>query len=379
MISGCAVNVLRNLDPDRFEGRLWASHALTREVRYLPEVNLTIPPFLFRGLAKLPFYEQLACGWSEYRFLSQIHPDSLIWAFPGWRPQLFKQLRRRGYKKIVIERVNSEISNANSILSKVTSRLGFPMPKGLDKHAIEIERLELEGSDYIFVCSPFVERSYLNIGVPRSKLIRCSYGWDPTKFPSPNQLNLVNSNPRFLFAGSGIVRKGLPDLLDIWSRVNPPARLRIVGTMDPLIAERYAKVLSRPDIEVYAFTNDIESHYRASHVFILPSHEEGSPLVTYTALGAGLASLVSSPGAGGIVRDNIEGLVRDPEDTDAFSEALLQLATDAQLRERLATAAKITAQRYTWARVAKARSEAFKGIMSDEFDATTIPWPADVE
>jgi glycosyltransferase involved in cell wall biosynthesis len=95
---------------------------------------------------------------------------------------------------------------------------------------------------------------------------------------------------------------------------------------------------------------------------VLPSIEEGSPLVTYLALASGIPSLLSYPAAGGIVHDDIEGLVRDPANDSSFQQALAQLATDAQLRERLGRAAFAASARYTWPRVANERGKVFAAI-----------------
>jgi glycosyltransferase involved in cell wall biosynthesis len=102
--------------------------------------------------------------------------------------------------------------------------------------------------------------------------------------------------------------------------------------------------------------------YTNAHVFVLPSIKEGSPLVTYLALASGIPSLVSYPGAGGIVHDDIEGFVRDPAHESSFQEALAQLATDARLRERLGRAAFAASEHYTWPRVAKKRGEIFAAM-----------------
>ncbi len=374
-ISGCAVNVLRNLDPRQFKGRLWASNG-TAAVRGLPELVLTVPPLLFSAACRLHLPLDALALWNERVFLRQLDSSALIWAFPGWSPGLFDRLRARGHK-IILERVNSAVSYARDVLAVQSARYGLPLPKHLTQQAIDAEAHELEAADYVFVCSPFVERSFRSLGVPEGKLIRCSYGWAPDLYPFPEEPQFVDAKPRFLFVGTDTLRKGLPDLLTVWERAKPPAILRILGKIDAETSKRFSSVLGQPDVEVAGTDDDLTRHYRESHVFVLPSHEEGSPLVTYIALGAGLPSLVSPAGSGGIVRDDVEGLVREPTDLDALTEALLRLATDAQLRERLGLTAKAASTRFTWKRVAASRARAFAGVAAGNFDATKVQWPTD--
>ncbi|MCC7070883.1 MAG: glycosyltransferase family 4 protein [Deltaproteobacteria bacterium] len=374
-ISGCAVNILRNLERSRFTGRLWASHGYD-DVRGLPEVVLTIPPLVFRAACKLRLPLELVARWNEREFLRQLDPSALVWAFPGWSPALFARLRARGHT-IILERINSAVAHARQVLAQQAARHGLPVPAHLNQQAVDNEAQELESADYIFVCSPFVERSFRSLGVPERKLVRCSYGWSPADYQFPPAREHGNAVPRFLFVGADTLRKGLPDLLTIWQRANPPAVLRILGRIAPEISARFSSVLSQSNVEVLGTDYSLTRHYRESDVFVLPSHEEGSPLVTYIALGAGIPSLVSPAGAGGIVRDDVEGLVRDPTDADAFTDALLRLATDADLRERLGRSARAASTHYTWQQVAASRSVVFAGIAGANFDATTVPWPAD--
>ena len=76
--------------------------------------------------------------------------------------------------------------------------------------------------------------------------------------------------------------------------------------------------------------------FRQADLFVLPSIEEGSPLVTYLALGASLPMIVSPMGAGGVVQEGGgEALFIDPYNQQQFVDALRQLAYDPTLREKM--------------------------------------------
>ena len=103
------------------------------------------------------------------------------------------------------------------------------------------------------------------------------------------------------------------------------------------------------------FTDDLPSLYKQADVFILPSLEEGSPLVTYMAMGAGLPMLLTPMSAGGVVTNGVEGFVIEPHDANNWVNAMRKITEDSELRSRFAAAAKNKSSRYIWDTVAKQR------------------------
>ena len=356
-IPSCCFNLTENLDRSRFDARCWFS-AADDAVSAKSTVRLIMPRLAYRAYCRMKGSPDVLRKLVEWRYLRDLRPGTIAWVWPGMTPGLLRTLKRRGYT-IALERVNSNVTSARELLDAKAAQLGLPADHTITSEAIAHETLELECADYVFVCSPFVEDSFLRGGVAPERIRRCTFGWDPLTFTAkPRQVHACDK-PVFLFVGTGCIRKGLPDLLELWERASLRATLRIVGPIHASIAERYARVLSRPDVEAVGLKLDLVEEYERSHVFVLPSFEEGSPLVTYLALASGIPSLVSYPAAGGIVHDGVEGLVRDPEQRASFQEALTQLATDAELRERLGLAARAASERYTWPRVAKNRGEIF--------------------
>jgi glycosyltransferase involved in cell wall biosynthesis len=359
-VSGCCIFVTENLDRSRFNATCWLAGSEPAAARR-PTVRLAIPPLAFRAFSKFGARDKTYLRLVEWRYERALRPGSIAWVWPNMSARLLKNLKRRGHV-VILERINSSVRTARQLLDAAGTRLGLPAGHNIDEHAIADEAQDLEAADYIFVCSPFVEDSFLRTGVPAERIRRCTYGWDPDSFKLKPRDTQETLDPIFLFVGSGCLRKGLPDLLEAWNRANIRGRLRIIGPIEKPIAKRYAHVLSRADVEPLGYQRDLAQQYSQAHVFVLPSLEEGSPLVTYMALAAGIPSLVSLPGAGGIVHDDVEGLVRDPNQQSDFQDALVRLATDADLRDRLGRAAARAAPQYTWQRVAQTRAEVFSSI-----------------
>jgi glycosyltransferase involved in cell wall biosynthesis len=80
---------------------------------------------------------------------------------------------------------------------------------------------------------------------------------------------------------------------------------------------------------------------------VLPSLAEASAEVTYEALACGIP-VVTTREAGSVVRDGIEGRVVPSRDPHALADAISEILEDRQKRERMATAARERARKYTW-------------------------------
>jgi len=69
--------------------------------------------------------------------------------------------------------------------------------------------------------------------------------------------------------------------------------------------------------------------------------------VTYEAMACGLP-VVTTPNAGSVVRDGVEGFIVSIRDPDALAERIDQLRSDADLRREMGYAARTRATQFTW-------------------------------
>jgi glycosyltransferase involved in cell wall biosynthesis len=100
---------------------------------------------------------------------------------------------------------------------------------------------------------------------------------------------------------------------------------------------------------------------RGHSILLAPSFSEGFSLALVEAMACGLAPVAADiPGHRAIVRDGINGLLVAPGDAAAASAAILRLRGDAELLERLRTAAAETARQHTWARIAAQTAAAYE-------------------
>jgi len=102
----------------------------------------------------------------------------------------------------------------------------------------------------------------------------------------------------------------------------------------------------------YVPQRDLPALVAAATVMAYPSFYEGFGMPVVEAMAAGTPVLASNCGALLEVSDGAAVLV-DPADSNAISEGLLQLLSDASLRSQCRERGLLAASRYCWQRSAK--------------------------
>lgn len=294
--------------------------------------------------------------------LRHVKPGDIVYVWPPYSADLIRRARDRG-AVTVAERVNCMGAMCKLVLDRAYARIGEPLPSGWClPEAIAAEREEMSLCDFATAPSPFVARSLVEAGIRPEQILRTSYGWSPERLAGAIGLSRPDRVPVFAYVGLGIVRKGLNLLLEAWEKAGINGKLLIAGNVRDEIRNVCARQLARPDVQELGYVQDVARVYAAADVFLLPTHEEGSPQVGYEAAGCGLASVVSPMGAVPIVRHGSEGFILDPYDTDAWAEALRSLARDRDLCRRFGASAAERAKEYTWQKVGARLYERFAGL-----------------
>jgi len=266
--------------------------------------------------------------------------------FHGWSSMCLLSLRaaRRSGMLTIVERPSSHTLTQNRLLREEYRRWGVPVRVPTWSEALSIR--EMQEADYITIASPFVRQSMLEAGLPVEKLIEIPYGVDLSRFQPPTA---PASHPfRAIFAGQISLRKGVPYLLDAWQRLGwTDAELWLVGAPTPDFAAIRRRWPALAGVRFIPHTPDLPALFAQSDLFVLPTIEEGSALVTYEALAAGLPVL-TTPHAGSIVRDGIEGFLVPIRDVEALCQRLEQLRADFGLRRQMAVAARQRVAGFTW-------------------------------
>jgi glycosyltransferase involved in cell wall biosynthesis len=272
---------------------------------------------------------------------------------------------KRANVKIFREMINCHRGTAKKILDDAYERVGVAPNHTITAASVIAEQEALEAVDFVFCPNSMVESSVLENGVPASKILRASYGWDSARFRGSAKILPPCEGLTVLFAGTICVRKGSHLLLEYWAKSKVRGRLVLAGAMESAIKENFATLLARDDVTVLDFAPDIGSLYRSADVFVFPTLEEGGPQVTYEACGCGLPVITTPMGAGRIVRHAQEGFVLDPFDGPAWIAAIQSLAEDKTLRGVMSFTAAQRAQLFYWDAVAKRRKGQFLRCLPD--------------
>jgi len=281
----------------------------------------------------------------------------------------------------VVERPNAHTRFAYEAVARECERLGVALPAD-QEHAHNEARLRKEEeeyglADYLLCPSEFVAGTFRGQGFEPGRLLRHSYGYDERIYhPAGNsaaecageaELNAQSGGEReepaglnALFVGVCAVRKGLHFALEAWLR-SPASRtgtFRIAGEFLPGYREKLAGMLAHPSVQVLGHRDDVPELMRGSDILLLPTIEEGSPLVCMEAVGSGCVPLVSDVCDAVCLDDN--ALAHPVGDVDALARDLTLLDQDRARLAAMRAACLAVAPTLTWAAAGRRLLEVYE-------------------
>jgi glycosyltransferase involved in cell wall biosynthesis len=194
------------------------------------------------------------------------------------------------------------------------------------------------------------EEAVRGFGVPRSKIEIVPNGVD--EFFSPGD----GAHDYVLFVGTLEPRKGLADLLDVWSSIAKP-RPRLVLCGSP----GWGKLdLGDAEVTGYVDREQLRALYRGALAFVYPSHHEGFGIPPLEALACGAPVIATRTGAIPEFAGDAALLI-EPGDRDGLRDALVRLLRDASLRRELRARGPERAMLYHWDHSASLMMELLRG------------------
>ena len=248
-----------------------------------------------------------------------------VYAFSSAALELLKPARFLGCKAILEQAIAPKSVEMRILEEELTEFGGIEegeIEDELWREYADREAEEWKLADAIFCASPFVVDSIREAGGPADKAVVVPYGvdWDPLVYQKPDRAVPRN---RVLFVGQVGLRKGAHYLIEAARLLEPEGvRVRLVGPVqlnDAYVADAPSNV----EIVGAVPRSDIAQHYEWADVFCLPSLCEGSATVTYEALAAGLP-VVTTPNAGSIVTDGVDGFVVPIRNAGRLASAILK-------------------------------------------------------
>ncbi|MBN8490397.1 MAG: glycosyltransferase family 4 protein [Burkholderiales bacterium] len=276
-----------------------------------------------------------------------------------------KVAQQRG-SRYVCDRGSAHIRVQDRILREEHDRWGVHFD-GIDPRIIEREEEEYAQADAITVPSTFAMDSFLEQGVPATKLHKLPYGVDlyrfyPCALPAADRFDV-------LFIGGVNLQKGVPYLLEAFLQLRHPNKtLTLIGTVSPLFIAHLAKRRLWPDnvrATGHVSQDELKRWVSRSHVLVLPSVQDGFGLVVAQAMACGCPVVATTnTGAPDLFDDGVEGFIVPPRDSTALADRLQRLADDPDRRGGMAELALVRTRHIMgWSAYGRAALAVYRTLM----------------
>jgi glycosyltransferase involved in cell wall biosynthesis len=248
-----------------------------------------------------------------------------------------RRARERYHAVTVCDRGSSHIQYQDALLREEYERWGVPYA-GIDPRMIERELREYDESDLITIPSEFAYRSFVEKGVPETKLRKLPYGVDLSLFRPTRKSDDVF---RVIYVGRMTLQKGLPYLLDaILSEPIPNLELWLIGPCLPEARPFLARYEGRYRYFGIIQQARLSEYYSQGSVFVMASIQEGLAMVQAQAMACGLPVIATTnTGAEDLFTNGLEGFIVPIRDAGAIREKILYLYEHPDVRNEMANAA----------------------------------------
>jgi glycosyltransferase involved in cell wall biosynthesis len=218
------------------------------------------------------------------------------------------------------------------------------------------EKRLLRSVRYVCATSEWLAAQLSGIVEPGTEIVRVGSGVDGEFF----EVNRAESDFLLSYGRFDLFQKGLDTLLRAFAALAPDfpgLRLCVAGRGKDggrvLALARSLGLESRLDFREGVSREEVLSLLSSARALLMPSRLEGLPMVAGEAMAAGLPVIATRVGA---VDELLEwgraGVLIPPDDPDALATATADLLRDPARRARLSSAARASAERFRWDRVA---------------------------
>lgn len=317
-----------------------------RDTRVDARLVRPVPLFqtAYLGLERIPHFPRRILSelaWRSAELIDAVAARTLpecavVSALSSCGLQVGKTIQERG-GAYVCDRGSSHIRWQERVIGSEYDKLGLRW-KGIDPRIVRKEESEYAEADAITLPSSFALRTFVEMGVPASKLHTVPYGVNLDSFRRSADRA---SKFRVLFVGQLSVRKGLHYLLEAFRTAGlPDAELVLVGGRTP----DSVPLLRRSSVQGLTWTGalprpGVVREMSLASVMVLPSIEEGLALVQAQALACGCPVIATAnAGAEDLFEDGKEGFIVPAWDADAIADRLTRLHRDRGLVEEMGRA-----------------------------------------
>jgi glycosyltransferase involved in cell wall biosynthesis len=277
--------------------------------------------------------------WKAWLTRQEFPPCNVVHAIVGYGTEAFDRAEKMGALK-VLDCPNSHPTTLHMIWQRECDLWcpgeKIPIPQSMFARM----NRELERADVIIVQSTFCKESMISNGIPADKVVVNPMGVDTHIF---SKRSTLPSKIRFVCVATISLRKGHQYLFRAWEIVKreiPDAELICVGDYKSDFRRERPKWEGKFTHRLHLTHEEVASVLKAGTAFVFPSQEEGIARAQIEALACGLPIIgTHEGGATTIVDDGIEGLIVHGRDPEHIAAAMIRVASDRDLNQRMGEAA----------------------------------------
>jgi glycosyltransferase involved in cell wall biosynthesis len=289
---------------------------------------------------------------------------SAVYTYNSAGLELLEHARERGVRRVMEQTIAPALVEDRLLAEEHGAWPGWVRPHQPDPARARLaarERAEWECAELIVCGSEFVRQGIVECGGPAPRCVVVPYGVDARLVAEPGHRG-QQGRLRVLLAGEVGLRKGAPYVLQAARATKGWAEFRWCGPVR-VLPEAATQLREHVELRGAVPRPQMREHYAWADVFLLPSICEGSAVVCYEALAAGVPVLTTE-NAGSIVREGIEGFIVPIRDARAIAERLEMLHRDRELLESMSRAALERACEFTVERYGQRLLVALRGLPS---------------
>jgi len=273
-------------------------------------------------------------------------PAQSFMGFVGKSLHSFQKADQLGYEDCELIAANSHVHNLKRLHDQAHANHGMN-DSWLNDAQLRKTLREYETADYIFIHSQYTKRTFLNAGIPASKLRRTYLSVHPRFTPPDTRPD--DDVYRIVYVGRLDATKGIPLLLEAFAALPlENKQLTLVGGWSTRPMRKYMEqwLTALPRIEQWS--GDPLPALHEADVFVHPTYEDGFGYAPMEALACGVPVIVTrDTGMKEYVQEGANGYVIPTGDRAALMDRLEQL-----YHNPLATTSSLLPVTYTKERAA---------------------------
>lgn len=257
---------------------------------------------------------------------AHLQPCQEFEGFGGQALVSFRRARQLGCETLCLQAANSHVNNVRRQHQQAIQQWGLET-SWLNEAQRQRTLQEYTAADIIHVASEYTRETFLAAGIPATKLRKRVFDVHPRFVPPRDRPQ--DGVFRIVYIGSLTVMKGIPVLLEAFSRLRDRnAELILVGGWATRGMRHYLQTWLARDTRIQIAPGDPLPHLQRANVCVHPTYEDGFAYAPMEALACGVPAIVTEDtGMKEHIRPGINGYIVPTGDWEAILDCLLTLQT----------------------------------------------------